>query len=73
MPKYFKKKVSVYTKTYIEISEKLKQEKLVIKDKIHYQNQDTGKVRIYRVQEASGMIGTAQTAVEISLGLIGIS
>ena len=56
----------------IEISEKLKQEKLVIKDKIHYQNQDTGKVRIYRVQEASGVIGTAQTAVEISLGLIGI-
>lgn len=56
----------------LEISEKLKQEKLVIKDKIHYQNQDTGKVRIYRVQEASGAIGTAQTAVEISLGLIGI-
>ena len=56
----------------IEISEKLKQEKLVIKDKIHYQNQDTSKVRIYRVQEASGVIGTAQTAVEISLGLIGI-
>ena len=56
----------------LEISEKLKQEKLVIKDKIHYQNQDTGKVRIYRVQEAIGVIGTAQTAVEISLGLIGI-
>ena len=56
----------------LDISEKLKQEKLVIKDKIHYQNQDTGKVRIYRVQEASGVIGTAQTAVEISLGLIGI-
>ena len=56
----------------LEIFEKLKQEKLVIKDKIHYQNQDTGKVRIYRVQEASGVIGTAQTAVEISLGLIGI-
>ena len=56
----------------LEISEKLKQEKLVIRDKIHYQNQDTGKVRIYRVQEASGVIGTAQTAVEISLGLIGI-
>ena len=56
----------------LEISEKLKQEKLVIKDKIHYQNQDTGKVRIYRVQEASGVIGTAQTAVESSLGLIGI-
>ena len=55
-----------------EIFEKLKQEKLVIKDKIHYQNQDTDKVRIYRVQEASGVIGTAQTAVEISLGLIGI-
>ena len=56
----------------LEISEKLKQEKLVIKDKIYYQNQDTDKVRIYRVQEASGVIGTAQTAVEISLGLIGI-
>ena len=56
----------------LDISEKLKQEKLVIKDKIHYQNQDTDKVRIYRVQEASGVIGTAQTAVEISLGLIGI-
>ena len=56
----------------LEISEKLKQEKLVIKDKIHYQNQDTDKVRIDRDQEASGVIGTAQTAVEISLGLIGI-
>ena len=56
----------------LEISEKLKREKLVIKDKIHYQNQDDDKVRIYRVQEASGVIGTAQTAVEISLGLIGI-
>ena len=56
----------------LEIFEKLKQEKLVIKDKIHYQNQDTDKVRIYRVQEASGVIGTTQTAVEISLGLIGI-
>ena len=56
----------------LEISEKLKQEKLVIKDKIHYQKQDTDKVRIYRVKEASGVIGTAQTAVEISLGLIGI-
>ena len=56
----------------LDISEKLKQEKLVIKDKIHYQNQDIDKVRIYRVQEASGVIGTAQTAVEISLGLIGI-
>ena len=56
----------------LEISEKLKQEKLVIKDKIHYQNQDTDKIRIYRVQEASGVIGTTQTAVEISLGLIGI-
>ena len=56
----------------LEISDKLKQEKLVIKDKIHYQNQDTDKIRIYRVQEASGVIGTAQTAVEISLGLIGI-
>ena len=56
----------------LEISEKLKQEKLVIKDKIHYQNQDDDKVKIYRVQEASGVIGTAQTAVEISLGLIGI-
>ena len=68
--------VSIATKPLadvpLEISEKLKQEKLVIKDKIHYQNQDTGKVRIYRVQEASGVIGTAQTAVEISLGLIGI-
>ena len=56
----------------LEISEKLKQEKLVIKDKIHYQNQDDDKVKIYRIQEASGVIGTAQTAVEISLGLIGI-
>lgn len=52
--------------------EKLKTEYLVIQDKIHYQNQDNNQVSIYRVQEATGIIGTGQTAVEISLGLVGI-
>lgn len=52
--------------------EKLKTESLVIQDKIHYQNQDNNQVSIYRVQEATGIIGTGQTAVEISLGLVGI-
>ena len=53
--------------------QELKREKTLEKDKIHYQYQEKEeKVKVFRIQEASGIIGTAQTAVEICLGLIGI-
>ena len=42
------------------------QEKLVIKDKIHYQNQDTDKVRIYRVliAEINGKTEKSEESIE---------
>ena len=53
--------------------QELKTEKTLEKDKIYYQYQEKEeKVKVFRIQEASGIIGTAQTAVEICLGLIGI-
>ena len=53
--------------------QELKREKTLEKDKIHYQYQEKEeKVKVFRIQEASGIIGTTQTAVEICLGLIGI-
>jgi spore maturation protein SpmA len=39
---------------------------------IFYSKINEQQVRVYRVQHADGVIGTARTAVEISLGLIGI-
>lgn len=53
------------------ILEKLRENPEYSENKIHYQLEENS-VKIYRVQEASGIIGTAQTAVEICLGLIGI-
>ncbi|MGV8914837.1 MAG: nucleoside recognition domain-containing protein [Kaistella sp.] len=42
-------------------------------DRIHYKKDSAqAKVAVYRVQEADGVIGTSETAVKISLGLIGI-
>ena len=53
--------------------QELKREKTLEKDKIHYQYQEKEeKVKVFRIQEASGIISTAQAAVEICLGLIGI-
>lgn len=41
--------------------------------KIHYQkNPNDNTVKIYRIQETDGVIGTSEIAVKISLGLIGI-
>lgn len=54
------------------ISEKLKIEKEYQEDKIHYQYQADKSVKIYRIQETNGIIGTTQSAVEICIGLIGI-
>lgn len=69
--------VVIAEKSFSEISDniakRLKIEKQYQEDKIHYQYQE-GKdiVRIYRIQETNGIIGTAQSAVEICVGLIGI-
>lgn len=42
-------------------------------DRIHYKKDSAqANVAVYRVQEADGVIGTSETAVKISLGLIGI-
>ena len=40
--------------------------------RINYKKDSTNQVAIYRVQKADGVISTSKTAVEISLGLIGI-
>ncbi len=41
--------------------------------RIHYRkNTKDNSVKVYRIQEASGVIGTSEIAVKISLGLIGI-
>lgn len=39
---------------------------------IHYQANESPDVRIYRIQETDGVIGTSETAVNICLKLIGI-
>ena len=40
--------------------------------RINYKKDSTNQVAVYRVQKADGVISTSKTAVEISLGLIGI-
>lgn len=56
-----------------QIVGKLQTEKIFVEDKIHYELQEKENlVRIYRIQETNGIIGTAHTAVEICIGLIGI-
>uniref|UniRef100_A0AAU6WQL3 Uncharacterized protein n=1 Tax=Chryseobacterium endophyticum TaxID=1854762 RepID=A0AAU6WQL3_9FLAO len=42
-------------------------------NRIHYKTDSLRQeVKVYRVQEADGVIGTSETAVKICLGLIGI-
>ncbi len=41
-------------------------------ERINYKKDSTNQVAVYRVQKADGVISTSKTAVEISLGLIGI-
>jgi len=41
-------------------------------NRIHYQANESPDVRIYRIQETDGVIGTSETAVNICLKLIGI-
>lgn len=49
-----------------------KEDKVFTEDKIHYELQTNDEVKIYRIQETDGVIGTSETAVKICLGLIGI-
>lgn len=50
-----------------------RENKEFVENKIHYQYQEKDKtVKIYRIQDATGIIGTGQIAVEICIGLIGI-
>ena len=55
------------------VQENLKKNNDFTDNRIHYKT-DTlkQKVKVYRVQEADGVIGTSETAVKICLGLIGI-
>lgn len=51
----------------------LKTEKDVDYDGLHYRmDKDQMQVNVYRIQKADGIIPTSKTAVEISLGLVGI-
>lgn len=52
---------------------KLQQNSSVNEGRIHYQlKPERNQVKIYRVQETDGVIGTSEVAVNICLGLIGI-
>lgn len=53
--------------------ENFQENPVYIQNNIHYQYEPTTQeVKVYRLQETDGVIGTSQTAVEICLGLIGI-
>ncbi|GHT19997.1 membrane protein [Bacteroidia bacterium] len=54
------------------IQQQFLQKNVVEKSNVFYQKIDENNVKIFRVQHSDGIIGTAKTAVEISLGLIGI-
>ncbi|MDO4763976.1 MAG: nucleoside recognition domain-containing protein [Flavobacteriaceae bacterium] len=55
------------------ITGKLNENPIYQEAKIHYQYKETENfVKVYRIQETNGIIGTAHTAVEICIGLIGI-
>lgn len=57
----------------LDISEKVKIEKTWEENKIYYQYQEPeNEIKIYRIQDTSGIIATTKTAVEICIGLIGI-
>lgn len=55
----------------LNIGEKLKTESQYTENKIHYQLKENS-VKVYRVQETNGIIGTAQIAKDICIDLIGI-
>ncbi|PWN68595.1 spore maturation protein [Chryseobacterium phosphatilyticum] len=52
----------------------LKEKTDFAESRIHYKTTDSlqQNVKVYRIQEADGVIGTSETAVKICLGLIGI-
>lgn len=53
--------------------DKILKENTFVEDRIHHQYHPAEQiVKVYRVQETDGVIGTSQTAVNICLGLIGI-
>ncbi len=69
--------VQIATKNIHEINPDIKNALLLNPDfeqkKIHYKTDATkSEVKIYRIQETDGVIGTSETAVKICLGLIGI-
>ena len=56
-----------------DAKEKFKESQNFSDGKIHYRYNPTDEtVKIYRIQETDGVIGTSQTAVNICIGLIGI-
>ncbi len=56
-----------------DAKEKFKESHNFSDGKIHYRYNPTDEtVKIYRIQETDGVIGTSQTAVNICIGLIGI-
>ncbi len=56
-----------------DAKEKFKESQNFSDGKIHYRYNATDEtVKIYRIQETDGVIGTSQTAVNICIGLIGI-
>lgn len=56
-----------------DAKEKFKDGNTFSDGKIHYRYNPTDEtVKIYRIQETDGVIGTSQTAVNICIGLIGI-
>ena len=69
--------VQIATKTSSQLSpfvtDNLRDKPEFTTDRIHYKKDSAqANVAVYRVQEADGVIGTSETAVKISLGLIGI-
>lgn len=55
-----------------EIQKNLQTTPYVEAARINYKKDSLNQVTVYRVQKADGVISTSKTAVEISLGLIGI-
>lgn len=57
----------------LSLTQKIKENFIYSEDRIHYQYQEEeNSVKVYRIQDTNGIIGTARTAVEICIGLIGI-
>ncbi len=69
--------VQIATKNINELNPDVKSALLLKPDfeqnRIHYKTDpEKSEVKIYRIQETDGVIGTSETAVKICLGLIGI-